>query len=49
MSQNKKECAPKRLMEGTIPASLVGDIQKGIVSGSNVQQAKSQIPKTKGQ
>ena len=49
MSQNKKECAPKKLMEGTIPASLVGEIQKGIVSGSNVQQAKSLISKPKEQ
>lgn len=44
MSQDKKDCAPNKLMEGTIPASSVGAIQKGIVSGSNVQQAKSQIP-----
>lgn len=49
MSETKKECVPKKLMEGTIPASSVGAIQKGIVSGSNVQQAKSQIPKNKEQ
>jgi len=48
LGECKKEIpSRKRLMEGTIPASLVGDIQKGIVSGSNVQQAKSQIPKPK--
>ncbi|MCW4005688.1 MAG: hypothetical protein NWF04_03710 [Candidatus Bathyarchaeota archaeon] len=48
MSQNKKECTSKKF-GGPIPASSVGDIQKGIVSGSNVQQAKRQIPTPKDQ
>jgi hypothetical protein len=38
----------KKLCEGIVPSQSVAAIKKGIVSGSNVQQAKNQIPKPNG-
>jgi len=47
LSQSKKEIKKMEIQEGLVSAQSVDDIRKGIVSGSNVQQAKSQIPKPK--
>jgi hypothetical protein len=50
LSQSKKNEIKKiDFKEGLVSAQSVDAIRKGIVSGSNVQQAKSQIPKPKDQ
>ncbi len=50
LSQCKKDEIKKiNLQEGLVSAQSVDTIRKGIVSGSNVQQAASKIPKPKDQ
>jgi hypothetical protein len=47
LTDSKKGACGKHLEEGVVSAAEFGALRKGIVSGSNMQQVKDQIPKSK--